>query len=1165
MYLAGARFAQRSGELFALSHVGVARFDGTLEQFINNHGRSFGGFVAFDDRLWSLGGINYSSARVDVRWSADGRTWTDVLSAAPWGPRYGHGAVAHDGFLWILGGTDEPNLLNGTSLFNDVWKSSDGETWTQVTAAAPWAPRRLCTAVSYDGALWVIGGTDAEGQPMDDAWRSSDGANWVEVDEGVGPGPMTEGAAATHQDSIFVAADRAPVRRYGRAYAPKDSLLGLRYVIDASPDTVPDETVPLTPKRYFEAPPLRGGAHWVHVVAVDSLGQHSAVARHAVNIQTSPAPTIHFQQSPSNEVPGNRFRFSVESSETGQTTALYYGLNAAPGGGVQAPVATSQITIPCLAAGTYWLVAQSEDIYGLRSERTEQEIVVTEPVSVPTPAIDLPEPEHEEERAPRTPGTVVATLGPTVFAFPPVVHVVDQRFGFPTNFDEGIVGFSSTLTLPNMGIGRHYLHLRMEDNCGTPTAERTRSFLIRKRLAPEIRFGATATAGTVNVAWPAASGDDVAYRYVIDDQPDTMPTLASDVTLTPSLTLPVPEGPWQTYVHVCIEDATGDLSDAGHFTVAGEGAVMTGVFGPAATAASVDFIVSFPNGGVPNVDISQVNILPTSEGATIETSQVSGRTRVRVHRETDGPVAIALPYGSVGRSGLLRPAVGPSATGFQDSVPPALLITASTPPETSEDSLVFTITAPDAEDLYLPSRVLSLVSFPDHKIIRSPKVMYEAGTWTVQYTEVENIAALRLEVAATDPDATNSSYFDCTGYDRAGNCIGAAHSAWVDQEDSLPVVTITPPTLPYLRTGPSFYSLTISEPSSVPLDVSSISLVSDPPGSIAATLSLTEMTPDRYTLQLSDITGDGELQVLLPEGFVEDAYGNASAEVLSESRTVDTTPPVITMEAPIPPATLGAPLLYRFAVYGAKLPATPTISLVRTGNAAGTLSMDSLGVTGGAEVFEAVVSNYTGVGTFTLEVAGSSVRDLAGNSATTATSEVFDVSLYRAEIIIEGDGTTNPPGGTNYLPANEAFTFTATPGGGGRSVRWVVSSKQYFGSTLELPMDKNVTIRVYFGDVALYASDTNGNYRVELGELLRIIQFYNIGGLHCAELDPGTEDGYVPGFEGDHTCAPHDSDYTPQNWMISLSELLRVIQFYNSDGYYLCAEGEDGFCPMFDK
>jgi hypothetical protein len=57
----------------------------------------------------------------------------------------------------------------------------------------------------------------------------------------------------------------------------------------------------------------------------------------------------------------------------------------------------------------------------------------------------------------------------------------------------------------------------------------------------------------------------------------------------------------------------------------------------------------------------------------------------------------------------------------------------------------------------------------------------------------------------------------------------------------------------------------------------------------------------------------------------------------------------------------------------------------------------------------------------------------------------------------------------------------------------------------------------------------------------------------------------VPGPGEDQTCGAHASDYHPDgpNWKINLTELLRFIQFFNSGGYYACpGEGtEDGYCP----
>jgi len=41
----------------------------------------------------------------------------------------------------------------------------------------------------------------------------------------------------------------------------------------------------------------------------------------------------------------------------------------------------------------------------------------------------------------------------------------------------------------------------------------------------------------------------------------------------------------------------------------------------------------------------------------------------------------------------------------------------------------------------------------------------------------------------------------------------------------------------------------------------------------------------------------------------------------------------------------------------------------------------------------------------------------------------------------------------------------------------------------------------------------------------------------------------------------HDADYNPPDWKIELTELLRIIQFYNVGSYHIDPQGEDGFNP----
>lgn len=99
----------------------------------------------------------------------------------------------------------------------------------------------------------------------------------------------------------------------------------------------------------------------------------------------------------------------------------------------------------------------------------------------------------------------------------------------------------------------------------------------------------------------------------------------------------------------------------------------------------------------------------------------------------------------------------------------------------------------------------------------------------------------------------------------------------------------------------------------------------------------------------------------------------------------------------------------------------------------------------------------------------------------------------------------------------------------------------------------------------IHTADQNGDGHINLSELLRVIQFFNSDGFHCA-IDPeNTEDGYVPGPGDAYDCSPHGSDYNPSgpSWTIDLTELLRLIQFYNVGGYYVCpgVNTEDGYCP----
>lgn len=128
----------------------------------------------------------------------------------------------------------------------------------------------------------------------------------------------------------------------------------------------------------------------------------------------------------------------------------------------------------------------------------------------------------------------------------------------------------------------------------------------------------------------------------------------------------------------------------------------------------------------------------------------------------------------------------------------------------------------------------------------------------------------------------------------------------------------------------------------------------------------------------------------------------------------------------------------------------------------------------------------------------------------------------------------------------------------------VISQRPAAGNTA--PYGSGVDILMSIGQCdpcrrQYHAADIDANYMINLAELLRVIQFFNSGGFHCAGASSASEDGYLPGPGGDISCCPHHSDYSPSgpNWQIDMSELLRLIQLFNNRIYGCDAGSEDGF------
>ena len=88
----------------------------------------------------SAAGSSRSSARRAMYGVPDGKTWKQVTKEAPWKHSDLPMTLVHHDKMWIMGGWYN-GRLKGHSASSEVWSSTDGAKWDQITKNAGWTPR----------------------------------------------------------------------------------------------------------------------------------------------------------------------------------------------------------------------------------------------------------------------------------------------------------------------------------------------------------------------------------------------------------------------------------------------------------------------------------------------------------------------------------------------------------------------------------------------------------------------------------------------------------------------------------------------------------------------------------------------------------------------------------------------------------------------------------------------------------------------------------------------------------------------------------------------------------------------------------------------------------------------------------------------------------------
>ncbi len=1105
--------------------------------------------VVFKNKLWVLGGSGDTYYN-DVWSSPDGRNWTQETSNSAWSSRSSHQTVVFHDKLWVLGGW----FYGGP--YNDIWSSSDGNSWIQETANAPWSERDGHRVVVFQNKLWLMGGGIGWGR-LKDIWSSSDGKTWVQETINAVWSARCYHEALVFQNTIWILGGN--VGYYSNLNdvwsctwrLPYGQILGCYYLHDANDSSVPDESDQFSESTDItipgsECPP---GTHWFHVSAIDAAGHLSPPAHYKFMVTDAP-PTITSPTHPNPNIPGPEVAVTFQWNSGGVPDIVKYwyawGTNESVTPAMQ--TTNTSITFDCVVPGVYWFIIQSEDTWGFKSSVAKRKVMVGA-----TPAPVIASSTHPDIQTNYAARDVNLTWTPYSGSGAPYYYVWDQVPDTPPSKFSTSTDIT-TLTMMNVSIGVHYLHLCATDLCGALTTPVHFAVHVREAMAPQVTITQESNGSTIGFTW--TDPDDFAagtpkYYLAFDQDPATQLTAESAPHSTENMVwneFGVSDG--IHYFHIRGKDVHGNLSaQADSMVVAGGGIVLLSPPSPMLTNTGLVFYtVSYPGAVTINLNpaLVSLNKSGTANGfvSVGDTEEPTVKQVVVSDIMGDGSLSISIAAGSADyESGGTAPAIGPSIAFTVDNTAPEITMSAPFPSLTSTGPVICTVTYTGADEITLAAENISLQTVEGN------------ATGTI-FLNVTGTAERTITVDALSGNGVlRISIPSGSAYDLVGNQAHAANSETFTVDNIPPQVTLGPPSPPLTNSGPVEYQANYVGAQMISLAPEDVTLESTPAGAVTGTVAISGDGTSMRTIRISDITGDGTLKPILAPATARDLAGNNAMGAEGTAFTTDNTPPTITISEPSSPSSSGQPITYTVTYQGASeiTLAETDITVEATGDAVSIAHVSEAGVNNRL----VTLSSPSGYGTIGISIGPGTARDEAGNLAESAgPSETFNVSHYTLLIEVNGSGTTAPSPGSYLMQHDDQVTLEASPDSGWGFVQWIINGQPYDEKTLDWTIAGDTHAVAYFERMT-HNADQNGDHIISLSEMLRVIQFFNSGGHHC---QTGTEDGFAPG-PGDTSCTAHQSDYNPQDWFINLSELLRLIQFFNSGGYHACTGSEDGYCP----
>jgi hypothetical protein len=130
--------------------------------------------VTFNGVIYMLGGFTYNngsgSVTNQVIYSYDGKNWA-IAPTPSWGARSYHAACVFNGAIYVMCGYN-------AGWIRDCWRSTNGQTWTNVYSSGLPAGRQISQIVVYRGLMYAFAYYAPTGF-VREVYSSPDGATWT--------------------------------------------------------------------------------------------------------------------------------------------------------------------------------------------------------------------------------------------------------------------------------------------------------------------------------------------------------------------------------------------------------------------------------------------------------------------------------------------------------------------------------------------------------------------------------------------------------------------------------------------------------------------------------------------------------------------------------------------------------------------------------------------------------------------------------------------------------------------------------------------------------------------------------------------------------------------------------------------------------------------------